>query len=247
MSTFFRSSDVDTIHTAARRALAAFVLAGAVGATAACGPAEPAPPASAASSVAASPASAPSPSPSAAAVGLSELPDAAFLTAADLGSGFKPIELEGGDGYGFALAVCEKNKQWDGKPEGAGPEEPMSAKNAREKVFSGPGKALVSQWTWGMRTAEAAQISVASQRAGFEHCGTVKVNSSSTYTFEILDNGFAGDDSVLVRYNKAHLIVVMRTGAAYTVLNLGGTTDAARAKAVAAKAAQRICDATPTC
>ncbi|MEU8077484.1 hypothetical protein AB0B31_18780 [Catellatospora citrea] len=179
-------------------------------------------------------------------VGLSELPDAAFLVPADLGAGFQVIADEPmGDGYEYSIDICLRSGQWDGTPKGPDGSS-MSAKTARQAVFDGPDRALAVQWMWALPSAEQAQQAMASARAGFEHCGVVQL-TGATDTFTILRSGFAGDESFLVRHGEQALLLFVRAGAVYASVDLGTGFDAARAEALADRVVQRICDATPTC
>ncbi|GAB4049086.1 hypothetical protein [Catellatospora paridis] len=185
-------------------------------------------------------------SPSAPPVGLTELPDAAFLVPADLGTGFRVLTDEPmGDGFEYSLDYCRRNGQWDGTPEGPSGSS-MSAKTARQVVFAGPDSFLSLQWIWALPSVDQARQAMAHARAGFEHCAVVKLNGA-TDTFTILKSGFAGDESMLVRHGERHLLLFVRAGAAYASVDLARSFDAARAEALADLAVQRICDATPTC
>lgn len=185
-------------------------------------------------------------SPSAPPVGLTELPDAAFLVPADLGAGFRVLTDEPtGDGYEYSLDYCQRNGQWDGKPDGPSGSS-MSAKTARQVVFAGPDSFLSLQGIWALPSVDQARQAMAHARAGFEHCAVVKLNGA-TDTFTILKSGFAGDESMLVWHGERHLLLFVRAGSAYASVDLARGIDAARAEALADRVVQRICDATPTC
>jgi hypothetical protein len=196
-----------------------------------------------------SPSSSPSAEPSKPAEPTVAVPDAALLQPSDAGPGFR---ARGGQGLedgtlGWLFdAVCQA--------QGWGTARDHTIGYGNQTVIAYPDRD--ESWAWQIATrfkAGKATAHMGELRDTITRCSVMKLDGSGEFRVTLLASRFAGQDSILVRLERVggepsiehHMFI--RQGDLLTEIGFERDVTVPFARAVAEKAAKRLCNATPTC
>jgi hypothetical protein len=191
----------------------------------------------------ASPTPSATPSTTSAPSGTTPIPREALLRPADVGTGYTGEPYEGDDhgAIGMMLAYC-------GQSSGAAPEHRLLTD--KWSINRGEGVYVfedVSRYKPGWAAQHMRDL-----RAAAPRCPTIDVggNPDNRETFTVVAVDFAGTGSILIRVvgkDETEYLAVVQQGDVEARLRIHNGSTQAQARAIAVKAAERLCAATPTC
>ena len=159
----------------------------------------------------------------------------AMLSTTDAGpSGWSRKEgIDGDWATGFTFSVCPTSDK----------SRPASSVDDREAELSGPNGRYVLQRVEAFPTAAAARAYLAWVRGNVSRCA-----SFNEIRMSVVDEGFAGDESLMVRTTGSNDQIhgFVREGNLVTEYSAGEDTEARTAQ-LGTRAAARMCAVTRTC
>ncbi|MFF5054522.1 hypothetical protein ACFY1S_15200 [Micromonospora sp. NPDC000663] len=164
------------------------------------------------------------------------IPLEALLRAADLPSGFRAAEddLEGEWSFGYVASFACADT----------PDLSVKERAERRAEFRKPGASSI------IERVERYSIEDAKATIAWARTVTQCEPGDEQYSLKIVDSGFAGDGSLLIRIDgpgSVEYMLFVRQGDLVAEIRMSDRTDEAEARRVAQRAADRLCAGTNAC